>query len=162
MIGTLATAFIIRRQARLLHTQNQFEALTGLNARWDSLQLLKLRNAWAQNEGVPSTEAVLEFLEEFAALKDRSVLKKRQFWYSVLGWYAAHYFIYNQDNGNIGKIREKWGDRSLYGALKGLTSDYLAFEAREMKERKEEVRERILRNKDKFKEDEQRRYELCL
>jgi len=164
MVGTVSTAIIILWQAQLLRKQNQVEALLGLNKRWDSKQLLKLRRIWATSEGVPPTEAVLEFLEECAALsgKYRKVFNGNLIWYSVLGWYAAHYFIYNCDNENIKNIRCKWSDPSLYSDIQRLTLKYIAIEAKRLKQTRESIRKRILSYKKKFKEDEQRRYELFI
>jgi hypothetical protein len=76
--GTIATGLIIFWQARLLRIQNQVSALLSLYSVWDSDRLLSARARWAANENdVESAEEILEFLEEFAGLGVRGVLKKR-------------------------------------------------------------------------------------
>src|SRR5579864_412004 len=88
MIGTFATAFVIWWQVSLLRTQNQVQSLLKLNELWDSRRMLQLRSDWAKaSEEVDTSEPVLEFLEEFAALKRRGVLDEDLIWESVLGWY---------------------------------------------------------------------------
>ena len=160
--ATIGTALIILVQAKLLRVQNQVDALINLNERWDSCQMFSIRAAWAKTEGLRQTEAALEFLEEFAALKQRSVLDEELIWNSVLGWYAVHYFIYNEDNGNIDGIRKKWGDDSLYSALQALQRGYLKTEAERRQETTGCIRDRILSKKKDFVADERYRYELCV
>jgi hypothetical protein len=48
--------------------------------------MLQLRSNWAMHENdLVSAELVLEFLEEFAALKMQKVLDEKLIWDSVLG-----------------------------------------------------------------------------
>src|ERR1700736_6391684 len=96
--ATSATAFIILRQAGLLREQSQVEALIRLQEAWNSPAILRFRSNWVRDEtDLTSAEAVLEFLEEFAALKERGVLSGALVWEFVLGWYAAHYYAFSQD-----------------------------------------------------------------
>jgi hypothetical protein len=160
VLATLITALVIWWQAGLLRVQNWVDALIGLNNRWDSEEMLMLRCRWSEDEtNLVSTESVLEFLEEFAALSP-SVLKKRRVWGSVLGWYAAHYFFYNQANGNIRRIQDRWQDDSLYKELDRLFRSYLSTERRKRKIKEFEVCRRMTAVKQRFTDDERGRYAL--
>lgn len=137
MAGTIATAIIILVQARLLRQQNQqaadiakeqderaseiasrqnqLHALIELEKEWNSERILKLRSAWAANEGdIERLEPVLEFLEDFARFRSDKLLTDEAVWDTTLGWHAALYYFYNRENANIEKLRVKWEDDTFF------------------------------------------------
>jgi hypothetical protein len=159
LTATAATALIILRQAELLRVQNQVQALVKLNELWNSRAMLKLRNNWTTNEtDLQAAESVLEFLEEFAALKQRGIFTDHLAWDSVLGWYAARYYAYNQWNGTIEKIRSEWSDPTLYKNLNQLFRDYIKVESQELRESEEILESNWRSQKKSFLEDEKKRH----
>ncbi len=151
-LGTIATAYIILRQADLLRIQNQVTALIQLQQQWESPRLQALRStwAWAEND-IEALEPILEFLEEFAGFKKRNLLTDELIWDTTIGWHAARYYLYNEINGNIKKIRNGWKDDQIFQNLeKELWPAYLKSEGRS----EECVRQELLDTKQKFLEGE--------
>jgi hypothetical protein len=120
--------------------------------------MLALRAAWAHHEsdGVSEpevTERLLEFLEELAGLAVRNVLSRKLVWDSTLGWHAVRYYSYNLENGNIGRARKTWRDRTLYQNLEQMYRLYAKEERRQrgideaaLEEDLKQTRERFLRD----------------
>jgi hypothetical protein len=159
MLGTGATAVIIYWQANLLRAQNQVDALVQLNLAWDSRETCRLRTAWASDpEDFGAVEAVLEFLEEFAALAGRNVFDEDLIWDSTLGWYAARYYFYNHENGMIDRLRADWLDDKLYENLGKLWEHYENREDKGVSEGKSCFIEKLRRTREKFLNDEKARY----
>jgi hypothetical protein len=140
VLASIASALFIRIQARLLREQNQLQALIQLASTWNS-EIMRLRRArWAEDErrihiaeegrNLDALEPVLEFLEEFAGLLGTRVLDDRLVWDSTIGWHAARYYLYNQDNGNLARLRDKWQDATLYQNLSLLWQRYVEVEAK--------------------------------
>jgi hypothetical protein len=143
--ATLATAFIILRQASLLREQNQLNALISLQREWESPRLRSHRSGWARSSNSPAAaimeydfktvadyarklaalEPVLEFLEEFAGFWKRGVLDDGLVWDSTIGWHASRYYLYSADDGSIASLRERWGDTTLYQNLEMLWDSYV-------------------------------------
>lgn len=168
--GTLAAAWFIWKQAKLLRTQNQLQTLTQLYAAWDSARIRTLRSRWAEDElrssrlaeddrDLDSLELILEFLEEFAGLRVRGVLDDRLVWDTTIGWHAVRYFFYNDANGNIGRLRAKWLDRTLYQNLGVLWDTYRRVETNERGINEQELIKQVEETKPKFLAAEHNAYQ---
>jgi hypothetical protein len=159
-LGSIGTGVIIFWQARLLRIQNQINALLQLNSVWDSDAMLALRSFWAREPEQPDrAEQVLEFLEEFAGLGRRRILRKKLIWDSTIGWHAARYYFYNKENGNFDRLKAKWLDETLYQNLDRLWRDYVSVENRERRKTgRKSLEEQIRQTRQKFIIDEQKRY----
>lgn len=136
-----ATAVFVWMQVRLLRLQNQSGSLISLSSIWNSTRMCSLRLSWANDElrnrlansdrNLDGLEPIMEFLEEFAVIHKRRLFDDELVWDSTIGWHATRYYIYNWENGNIARLREKWLDASLYESLGILWNRYLAVEARQ-------------------------------
>lgn len=169
-VGTVAAAWFIWSQANLLRTQNQLQALFQLNATWDSARMRSLRSRWAEDElrtrltdddrDLNSLELILEFLEEFAGLKVRKVLDDDLVWDTTIGWHAARYFLYNKSNGNIGRLRTKWIDGTLYQNLDELWLAYVRVEVAQRNINEQELIKQIQESGRNFLEVERDAYRI--
>jgi hypothetical protein len=171
MAGTIATAIIILVQARFLllqnqqtaaiakeqderaseiaSRQNQLHAPIELEKEWNSERMLRLRSAWAANEGdIERLEPVLEFLEDFARFRSDKMLTDEAVWDTIVGWHAALYYFYNRDN--IQRLREKWEDDFLFKNLAELWQAYLKEEIERRKITPEELEKKLLKTKPHF------------
>jgi len=156
MAGTIATAIIILVQADLLRQQNQqaaeiasrqnqLHALVELQKEWNSERMLKLRSAWAANEGdIERLEPILEFLEDFARFRSDKFLTDEAVWDTTLGWHAALYYFYNRKNANIKNLRTKWKDDTFFEKLTDLWTAYVQEEKKRGRIREESDLEEVL------------------
>jgi hypothetical protein len=165
MAATIATAFFVWIQAGLLRAQNQMQAVIQLDGVWNSERMRTLRGRWAADEGknrlgqddrdLDSLEPILEFLEEFAGLHKRKVLDRGIIWDSTIGWHATRYYFYNKENGNLGRLRDRWIDGTLYQNLDALWQDYLKAEREERGISEHEAVRQIRESKQAFARSEQ-------
>jgi hypothetical protein len=159
-----ATALFVWMQVRLLRLQNQSSSLISENLIWNSPRMCSLRLSWANDElrnrlastdrNLDALEPILEFLEEFAVFHKRQLFDDELVWDSTIGWHATRYYIYNCDNDNMGRLREKWQDASLYESLGILWDRYLRIEARHRGMTERTLLEHIRETKQKFLEAE--------
>jgi hypothetical protein len=159
-----ATALFVWMQVRLLRLQNQSSSMINENLIWNSSHMCSLRLNWADNElknrlvssdrDLDALEPILEFLEEFAVFHKRRLFDDEMVWDSTIGWHATRYYIYNCDNSNIAKLRDKWQDASLYESLGVLWDRYLRVEARHRGITEETLLAHIRETKEKFLEAE--------
>ena len=161
---SVLTALFIWWQARELRKQNQLQAVIQLTALWDSVRMRSMRSQWAEDElkirlteddrDLICLEPLMEFLEEFASLRKQKVLNDELVWDSTIGWHATRYYIYNLENGNVGRLRSKWLDATLYENLETLWDGYLEVESRERGIDEGQLRKQILETKGDFLEAE--------
>jgi hypothetical protein len=164
----LLTALFIWKQVRLLRTQNQLLALIQLSANWNSNGMSLLRYRWAEDElrahladedrNLDALEPILEFLEEFAGLRERRILDDELVWDSTIGWHAARYYFYNHDNGNVGRLRAQWQDATLCQNLAGLWRRYLKVETAERGINEQELIKQVRATRQKFLAAERNAY----
>jgi hypothetical protein len=166
MVATAATATIIYVQAELLRDQNnqgrlqdQATVLIELENTWRSHYFLALRSRWAQKqqkgeEDLEGLELVVEFLEEFAVLRNLNLLDDMLIWDSNIGWHAVHYYFYSLSD--IEKLRERWGgDTTLFDKLKNLWTGYLQVEQHERNMSPGQIEEELRETKDHFLKGEE-------
>jgi hypothetical protein len=170
VVASIASALFIWIQARLLQAQNQLQALIQLGSTWNSETMRLQRSRWAEDElrtrladdsrNLDVLEPVLEFLEEFAGLLRSRVLDDKLVWDSTIGWHAARYYLYNQGNGNLARLRDKWQDATLYQNLSLLWQRYVEVEARERGIKEPELIMQIRETREKFLAAECNAYRL--
>jgi hypothetical protein len=170
VVASVASASFIWIQARQLQTQNQLQALIQVGSTWNAETMRFQRGVWAADElrtrltddgrNLDALEPILEFLEEFAGLLTRRVLDDKLVWDSTIGWHAARYYLYNQDNGNLARLRDKWQDASLYQNLSLLWKRYVEVEARERGISEPELIKQIHATREKFLAAECNAYRL--
>ena len=111
--------------------------------------MLKLRSAWADNEGdIERLEPVLEFLEDFARFRSDKMLTDEVVWDTIVGWHAALYYFYNRDN--IQRLRAKWEDDFFFRNLVELWEAYMKEEIERRKITPEELERKLLKTKPDF------------
>ncbi len=160
LVAAIATAWFVWIQANLLGTQNELSAVIQLNAVWNSEYMRALRSRWAEDEirdrlgdsdrDLISLEPLLEFLEEFAGLHKRKILGDELIWDSTIGWHAVRYYLYNQENGNIPRLKNQWADATLYQNLSRLWDSYLKPEAKQRGIDENELVKQVRETKQKF------------
>jgi hypothetical protein len=161
MVAAAATALIIYVQAELLRDQNeqgrlqeQARLLMDLESTWRSKHFLTLRSTWAKKqrqaeEDLEGLELVVEFLEEFAVLRNLNLLDDDLIWDSTIGWHAVRYYFYSLSD--IEKLRARWGgDTTLFDKLKNLWTGYLQVEQRERNLSPGQIEEELRETKDHF------------
>jgi hypothetical protein len=165
LVTSIAAAAFVWTQTRLLRSQNQMQALLELDSRWDSDRMQDLRHRWAEDElrsrlseedrDLVSLETLMEFLETFATLEEQRILDAELVWDSTIGWHAVRYYFYNNENGNIGRLRDKWLDSTLYQNLGFLWGRYIKVETKVRGIVEGELVKQIRDTKVKFLEAEQ-------
>jgi hypothetical protein len=164
LLVSALTALFIWKQVGLMRLQNQSGSLISENSIWNSPRMCSLRLSWAIDElrdrlgpsdkNLNALEPVLEFLEEFAVFHKRSLFDDELVWDSTIGWHATRYYIYNWENGNVARLRDKWLDASLYESLGILWSRYLTVEARQRGLKEDTLLAHIRDTKQRFLEAE--------
>jgi hypothetical protein len=129
-----------------------FSTYLDLDKEWNSDEMLNIRKTvhapesgkWEKSR----LEGILEFLEKFALMYKLS--GDMSFIYqSTIGWYAAHYFLFARQHGQIKKLRELWGD-DVYQDLEQLYKFYLINEVGRQKKSQEAWEAKRLLTEDKF------------
>jgi hypothetical protein len=130
-VGFVA-ADVVVWQGYLIKRQLAFSTYLDLDREWNSLAMMKARQTvhapdsdeWDQSR----LEGILEFLDKLASMFKLS--GEMPFIYqSTLGWYAAQYFLFAREHGQIEHLRTLWKDDLLYADLEDLYSFYLRREA---------------------------------
>jgi len=129
LVGLIA-ADVVVWQGYLIKRQLAFSTYLDLDKEWNGTELIEARqtvHAPGSNEWNHSRlEGILEFFEKLASLFNLS--GDMPFIYrSTLGWYAAHYFLFAREHGQIQYLRDLWQD-CLYEDLEGFYRLYIVNE----------------------------------
>jgi hypothetical protein len=156
-VGIVAADVVIW-QGYLIKRQLAFSTYLDLDNEWNSEEMIKIRQsvhaptskAWDHSR----LEGILEFFEKFASMFRLS--GDMPFVYqSTLGWYAAHYFLYAREHGQITYLRKLWEDH-LYQDLEYLYGFYVKSEVGRNKKAKRSWEVKRLGREDKFWEQERK------
>ena len=118
-------------QGYLIKRQLAFSTYLELDKEWNSKPMIELR----QTVHAPRTDewdhsllgGILEFFEKLSSMFVLS--GEMPFIYqSTLGWYAAHYFLFAREHGQIQGLRGLWQE-DLYSDLEKFYSFYIRKEA---------------------------------
>jgi len=128
-VGLIA-ADVVVWQGYLIKQQLAFSTYLDLDKEWNSESMIEARqtvHAPASDEWDYSRlEAILEFFEKLASLfklsGDMPIIYQ-----STLGWYAAQYFLFAREHGQIQYLRDLWKD-ALYRDLETAYTSYLISE----------------------------------
>lgn len=127
----LVAADVVVWQGYLIKRQLAFSTYLELDKEWNSKPMIELR----QTVHAPSSdewdhsllEGILEFFEKLASMFALS--GEMPFIYqSTLGWYAAHYFLFAREHGQIQNLCRLWQE-DLYTDLEKFYSFYIKKEA---------------------------------
>ncbi|MGO9403124.1 MAG: hypothetical protein ACLPVW_06595 [Terriglobales bacterium] len=128
-VGLIATDVVVW-QGYLIKRQLAFSTYLDLDKEWNSDEMIKARQAvhapgteeWDHSR----LEGILEFFEKLASMFKLS--GDMPFIYqSTIGWYAAQYFLFAREHGQIKYLRDLWQDH-LYQDLEDLYTFYLVSE----------------------------------
>lgn len=128
-VGLIA-ADVVVWQGYLIKRQLAFSTYLDLDKEWNSEEMIEARQAvhapgsdeWNHSR----LEGILEFFEKLASMFKLS--GDMPFIYqSTLGWYAAQYFLFAREHGQIKYLRDLWQDH-LYQDLEDLYTFYLRSE----------------------------------
>jgi hypothetical protein len=115
------TGYVIYWQGQTLKKQLELQVVTELFKEWNSQEMQTVRKSFDRDattdEALNQTETILEYLERIASYYKNHVLSRDLIW-DTIGWYLMRYYHYNV--ANIGKIRDKWNDPTLYSDLEAL------------------------------------------
>jgi len=129
-VGVLA-ADVVVWQGYLIKRQLAFSTYLDLDKEWNSPEMIEAR----QSVHAPGTEewdysrleTILEFFEKLALMF--KISGDMPFVYrSTLGWYAAHYFLFAREHGQIKELRDLWQD-PVYEDIESFYNFYLGREA---------------------------------
>lgn len=173
LVGAVTIIAIIW-QGSLVRTQLELQTLANLYEEWNSKQMLRKRahsffiDEKSSEGDLEKVEAVLEFLEKLASYYRHRVLTKSLIW-DTFGWYILRYYFHNSGNesfpdqpanGNIERIRVKWGnDKTLYCDLQKLYGKLLWREMFRRRKWKTTLRTHFRMEREKFIEAEKTLYE---
>jgi hypothetical protein len=154
----LITAGVVWWQGGLIKAQIQFQSFIELDKEWNSPEMLETRekafNKTTKQYDLFKLEGILEFLEKFASFRKAGVLDMNLIYNSNIGWYAIRYYFFNVTN--IGILREKWKDDSLYEDMKDLYLEYLALEVGRSTEKRQAFEKELEATRDQFIRNESR------
>ena len=129
LVGLIA-ADVVVWQGYLIKRQLAFSTYLELDKEWNSRSMIEAR----QKVHAPTTkdwdhsrlEAILEFFEKLASMFKLS--GEMPFVYqSTIGWYAARYFLFAREHGQIQHLRNLWKEH-LYQDLEELYAFYIISE----------------------------------
>jgi hypothetical protein len=125
----LVTADVIWWQGYLIKRQLAFSTFIEFDKEWNSSEMLEIRKKVRHPQGiwdVSSLEGVLEFFEKIAAFRIAGVIDFDLIYNSTLGWYAALYWFFAREGGQIRSLRDEIWKDYVYGDLENLYSEYLS------------------------------------
>ena len=131
VLAGFITAAVVVWQGYLIKQQIAFSTYLDLDNEWNSEEMLKVRRsvhaAGSEKWDHSSLEAILEFFEKLASMFKLS--GDTPFIYqSTLGWYAARYFVYAHEHGQIHLLREQWREDDIYSDLEEFFNFYVGKE----------------------------------
>ncbi|MGC2202699.1 MAG: hypothetical protein WA633_21495 [Stellaceae bacterium] len=158
-LGGLIAAGVVAWQGRLIKRQVAFSTYLDLDKEWNSEQMIEARQRVHPANGkdlwdASRLEAILEFLEKLAAMFKLSG-DMRFIYQSTLGWYAAHYFLFAREHGQIEALRKMW-DENLYQDLEQFYAFYIAREAGRRRKAQKQWEATRLTTEEKFWEQERK------
>jgi hypothetical protein len=126
LVGFIAACVVVW-QGYLIKQQIAFSTYLDLDNEWNSEEMIDIRKTvhapQSDNWDLARLEGILEFFEKFALMYrlsgDMSFIYQ-----STVGWYAAQYFLFAREHGQIKKLRELWHDE-VYQDLEHLYKLYL-------------------------------------
>jgi hypothetical protein len=157
LVGFIAAEVVVW-QGYLIKRQLAFSTYLDLDKEWNSQEMIKSRRAvrapgsteWNHSR----LEGILEFFEKVASMFKLS--GEMPFIYqSTLGWYAAQYFLFAHEHGQIKYLRDLWQD-SLYQDLEDLYTFYLENEVGRSPKAQQDWKDKRLATEDKFWEQERK------
>ena len=128
-VGLIA-ADVVVWQGYLIKRQLAFSTYLELDKEWNSKEMIEARQAvhapGSEDWNHSRLEGILEFFEKLASMFKLS--GDMPFIYqSTLGWYAAQYFLFAREHGQIKYLRDLWQDH-LYQDLEDLYTFYVRSE----------------------------------
>jgi len=157
LVGFIAAEVVVW-QGFLIKRQLAFSTYLDLDKEWNSQEMIKARKAvhapgsteWDHSR----LEGILEFFEKLASMFKLS--GELPFIYqSTLGWYAAQYFLFAHEHGQIKYLRDVWQD-SLYQDLEELYTFYLDKEVGRSPKAQQDWKNRRLATEDHFWKQERK------
>jgi hypothetical protein len=157
LVGFIAAGVVVW-QGYLIKRQLAFSTYLDLDKEWNSQEMTKARksvHAPGSTEWNHSRlEGILEFFEKLASMFKLS--GEMPFIYrSTLGWYAAQYFLFAHEHGQIKYLRDLWQD-SLYQDLEDLYTLYLEKEVGRRPRAQQAWKNKRLATEDKFWQQERK------
>ncbi|MGD0672627.1 MAG: hypothetical protein ABSB13_11145 [Candidatus Binatus sp.] len=157
LAGFVATDVVLW-QGYLIKQQIAFSTYLDLDKEWNSNEMIKARQAVHApgSEGWDHSrlEGILEFFEKLASMFKLS--GDMPFIYqSTLGWYAAQYFLFAREHGQIKYLRDLWQD-DLYEDLEDLYRFYVINEVGRGHKAQKAWEAKRLRTETKFWEQERK------
>lgn len=156
-VGSVA-ADVIFWQGYLIKRQLAFSTYLELDREWNSDDMIKARKLVhapkSENWDQSRLEGILEFLEKVASMFQLS--GDVPFVYeSTLGWYAAQYFLFAREHGQIDYLRTLWQD-NLYTDVEKFYRFYIKREAGWSRKAQRNWEAKRLSTEDNFWEQEQK------
>lgn len=157
LVGFIAAGVVVW-QGYLIKRQLAFSTYLDLDKEWNSEEMIEARKAvhapgsmeWNHSR----LEGILEFFEKLASMFKLS--GDMPFIYqSTLGWYAAQYFLFAHEHGQIKYLRDLWQDY-LYQDLEDLYTLYLENEVGRSQKAQQDWKNRRLATEEKFWQQERK------
>jgi hypothetical protein len=156
-VGFIA-ADVVVWQGYLIKRQLAFSTYLELDKEWNSDEMIKARKAvhapTSEKWDISRLEGILEFFEKVASMFKLS--GDIPFVYeSTLGWYAAQYFLFARQHGQVDHLRTLWQD-NVYTDVENFYSFYVRREAGRSRKSQQAWEAKRLSTEDKFWEQERR------
>lgn len=156
-VGLIA-ADVVVWQGYLIKRQLAFSTYLDLDKEWNSNEMIEARQTvhepGSEEWDHSRLEGILEFFEKLASMFALS--GELPFVYqSTLGWYAARYFLFAREHGQIKYICDLWQDH-LYQDLEHLYAFYLRSEVGPSQEAQRAWEVKCLATEERFWEQERK------
>ncbi len=157
LVGFIA-ADVVVWQGTLIKRQLAFSTYLELDKEWNSKEMVEARQTVHApgSEGWDHSrlEGILEFFEKLASMF--KISGDMPFIYqSTLGWYAAQYFLFAREHGQIKYLRDLWQDH-LYQDIEDLYAFYLVSEVGRSQKAQRPWELKRLATEEKFWEQERK------
>jgi hypothetical protein len=157
LVGLVA-AVVVVWQGYLIKQQIAFSTYLDLDKEWNSKEMIEARKTvhepGSKDWDHSRLEGILEFFEKLASMYKLS--GDMPFIYqSTLGWYAARYFLFAREHGQIQYLRQLWKDE-LYKDLEDLYTFYLRNEKGRNKKAQKKWEAQCITTEEKFWEQERK------
>jgi hypothetical protein len=156
-VGIVA-ADVVMWQGHLIKLQLAFSTYLDLDKEWNSEDMIEARQTVhapdSESWNDSRLEAILEFFEKLALLfkvsGDMPLVYR-----STLGWYAAQYFLFAREHGQIKHLRQLWQDE-VYQDIEDFYAFYLTKEAGRSQSSRRAWESKRLCTEDKFWKQERK------
>jgi hypothetical protein len=157
LVGLVAAVVVIW-QGYLIKQQIAFSTYLDMDKEWNSVEMIEARQRvhepGSKNWDHSRLEVILEFFEKLASMYKLS--GDMAFIYeSTLGWYAARYFLFAREHGQIDELRKLWKD-DIYRDLENLYTLYLRNENGRSKKAQQKWEAECLTTEDRFWKQERK------